>query len=102
MEDDAHKMFEVTIVGMRFYDSDATDAGSYATYFLVPEPTNKYDENAVLVYGVVNNMHKKLGHVSRSTQHNLPFINEDGIAYKRVYANRDSEFATTITLIDNE
>lgn len=65
-------VFEVILVGMRFNNVDVEKATEYLEYHLQPEPDNKYDKNAIQVFGIDRKGKHLLGHVSRNSQKQVP------------------------------
>jgi hypothetical protein len=55
---------------MRFNDITTPEAEAYSTVFLVPEPKNPFDKNAIKVIGLGSDGKTRtvLGHVSRDSQ----------------------------------
>lgn len=68
------------VVGMKYNDASPADFSSYDSFRIVPEPENKFDKNALAVYGG----EKKLGHVSREYISCIPMAirkSEEGVEF---------------------
>lgn len=94
-------MFEVVVVGMRFYDVKPQDATEYMEYRLVPEPDNAFDARAIKVFGIGAQGQRFVGHVSRTSLHGIPTLQASGEVFRCVYAYLESAQAVNLKLKRN-
>jgi hypothetical protein len=92
------RFFSLTLVGMRYNAVEAKDVLSHVRFNLKPEPSNKYDKNAVQVFSEDGLL---LGHVSRSSLGALPELTEEGEKFDAVHVYRESLNAIRIVLQKN-
>jgi hypothetical protein len=74
------RYFSIVIVGMKYNDVEIKNVLELKKFFLKPEPSNKYDQNAVQVYGEIldDSEPKLLGHIAKSELGKLPDLPEEG------------------------
>lgn len=74
--------FGVVVVGSRFLGMESKELLSEHSFKLVPEPTNKYDPNAILVLKKGSNGFQPCGHVARTSQKEVPELPPEGEVFE--------------------
>jgi hypothetical protein len=97
------RYFSIVIVGMKYNNVEIKPVLELTKFFLKPEPTNKYDKNAVQVYGnLLDNAEAVLiGHVAKSELGKLPELPPEGDWFEARVVYRETANAVYSLLYTN-
>ena len=95
--------FSIIIVGMKYHNIETKDVLELKSFFLKPEPKNKYDSKAVQVFGYIKGGSelKIVGYISNNELHKLPNIDEKGEFFEARVVYRETANAIYSLLYTN-